>query len=262
MIILIILICIILYFHTKKYNKSFKKKVSFLNKEDLILKKLNHPNIIKLLDIKINKNFKILYLKDDGLYPIGDFEPETVENPLRMWKNETKIKIITKQFLNAIEYIHSKNIIHNDIHPYNILYNPSNDKIIIIDFSEAIIGPKSLYYIINKKENFMPTSYYMAPEKLIPDKSKYHITNKVDIYSIGSILYVLLTGETLYSNIRPSKIINVLKNSSDNNEGINIESLSNYSNDCIDLLFKLLNNNPEKRISAKKALQHNWFKTL
>jgi len=79
MIILIILICIILYFHTKKNNKVFKKKISFLNKEDLILKKLNHTNIIKLIDIKINKNFKILYLKDDGIYPIGDFEPVTVD---------------------------------------------------------------------------------------------------------------------------------------------------------------------------------------
>ena len=262
MIIILLLICIILYSHIKKYNKFFqqvwKKKIPITNNEDIILKTLNHKNIVKIINVKKTKNFKILYLKDDGMLPIGDFNPNTFinNNPKLKSSYEHKIKKIAKQLLDTIKYIHLKNIIHNDIHPYNILYNPLNDKIVIIDFSEAIIGSKSISYIMGG-ECYL---YYMPPEKIIKQKSKYYITNKVDIYTIGSIVYVLLTGQTLYSHIRPSKIIETIQNNLEDN-GINNYLLSNYSSNCIDLLRKLLEKNPIKRISASEALKHNWFKT-
>ena len=255
MITLLILILLILYV-IKFYQKSkfFKKKVPLNNLEDFIISKLNHVNIVKLLKIKkINKN-KILYLKDEHLLPIKNYQPNIYDI-----NNEKKVKYIALQILNALQHIHSKNIIHNDIHPNNILFDPKSKKIVVIDFNVSLIGEQ---IIQNKRKTDLNSHifYYTAPEKMNLDKDKRIITNKVDIYSAGAIIYVLLTGSTLYSLERPSIVKQKIK-SIKNYSGINFSLLDNYSKECIDLLKNMLAYNPKLRISAKEALEHNWFKS-
>ena len=101
--------------------------------------------------------------------------------------------------------------------------------------------------------------YFTPPEKLINEK--INLSNKIDIYGIGAILHVLLTGRTLFSFLRRKDILKLLEeNRNKEVNGISYTYLSNYSKECIDLLEKLVINDPDKRISAKDSLNHNWFK--
>lgn len=251
LMIVILFIIILVIFHLKN-NRVFKKKINLYNKEDLILSKLNHKNIVKLIKVKKLKNHKILYLKDEHLLSIGSYQPFTVGK----MSNEKNIKKIAKQLLDALSYIHEKNIIHNDIHPHNILYNPKNNNVIVIDFDSSKIGDNIL---LEKKIECIKMFYFTPPEKLINEK--INLSNKIDIYGIGAILHVLLTGRTLFSFLRRKDVLKLLEeNRNKEVNGISYTYLSNYSKECIDLLEKLVINDPDKRISAKDSLNHNWFK--
>ena len=226
-----------------KKKNVFKKKVELDCKEDIILKKINHKNIVKLINVVKFKNYKVLYLQDFECNSISEYQPEQ-KNNFKLAENNSKI--IIKQLLEGINYIHSKNIIHNDIHPDNILFNELTKKILIIDFDTSVV-----------KKSFIPKTlgcnYYIAPEKVDGYKNKKKVNNKIDMYSIGCILHVLLTGKTIYFYSRSSQI------DYKSDDGIYTDILVNYSEDSVDLLYKLLERNPDNRISTKDALNHNWF---
>lgn len=101
--------------------------------------------------------------------------------------NEKDAAIIMRQLLSAITYCHSKNIAHRDLKPENILIdpyegNPLNVK--IIDFGTALICPPN-----SNINGVTGTPYYIAPEVLL---RRY--TPKCDVWSLGVIMYILLSG--------------------------------------------------------------------
>lgn len=238
----IIFTFIILFLFKKK--KFFKKMIHNDNKEDIILQKLNHKNIVKLKKIKQYSNYKVLYLKDYQMNTFEQYDPKFIKD-FNLW--EKKIKIIAKQLFSALVHLKNNDIIHNDIHPRNILFCPRTLKAIIIDFDVAHIGKK---FITKLKGN----RFYSAPEKIISLKENYEVDYKIDIYGIGAILHVLLTGKTIFYNFRYEDI-DYKKNSP-----IFKDFFVNYSYECYDLLEKVLNFNHNLRISPEEALQHNWFK--
>lgn len=91
---------------------------------------------------------------------------------------------IIKQLLKTIKYVHSKRIIHRDLKPDNIIINPENMQIKLIDF-----GLSSYYSDITNLTTKVGTPYFVAPEVLDGNYNK-----EVDLWSIGIITYTLLTG--------------------------------------------------------------------
>lgn len=214
------------------------------NNEDIILQKLNHENIGKLLKIKRYSNYKVLYLKNYQMNTFEQYSPKSIKN-FHLW--EQKIKTIAKQLFSALVHLKNNDIIHNDIHPRNILFCPHTLKVIIIDFDVSHMGKK---FITKVKGN----RFYSAPEKIISFKENYEVDYKIDIYGVGAILHVLLTGKTIFYNTRYENI------DYKNNNPIFKDFFVNYSYDCYDLLEKILNFNHNIRFSPEEALQHNWFK--
>ena len=88
------------------------------------------------------------------------------------------------QILSGLAYMHSRNISHRDMKPENIIYNPHNGAIKIIDFGFAVIAKEKLRV-------FCGTPSYMCPE--IVSKKEYS-GPAADIWACGVILYALLTG--------------------------------------------------------------------
>ena len=103
-----------------------------LNREVRVLKQLNHPNIIKLLECFGDVNYTYLIFEYIPYDLITYYKKINIEQKRNL--NDTEITFIFYQICQALAYMHSKNLIHRDIKPENILIDPKNLHVKIIDF--------------------------------------------------------------------------------------------------------------------------------
>ena len=228
----------------KRKNKSNEEK-EILNEIE-ILKKLDHPKILKIIDF---------YSKIKKYYIITEYCPEgeLFNEIIKVGKfDEGQSAFIIIQILKAIAYCHRMNIIHRDIKPENIMITKREKnnclQVKLIDFGTAKIFEKG-----HQENRYVGSSYYMAPEIL---KRKYD--EKCDLWSIGVILYILLTGRPPFDGNDDDEILKNVEKGVYDKASYPYPSLSSYSKDLIN---KLLQYDATKRISAEEALEHQWFKT-
>ncbi len=174
-----------------KHLHSFKKtknNILRFKKEANILKGLDHPNIVSLIEyLSWNDEFYIIleYLKGISLQ-------EKLENKKVFGINEVNDMYL--QILNALEAAHRKQIVHRDLKPSNIFCIPRKglyDHIKILDFGISISleeGPDSR---LTRTGEIIGTPIYLSPEHI---REKQNISFYSDIYSLGIILYELLAG--------------------------------------------------------------------
>tara|TARA_B110000208_G_scaffold66268_1_gene86012 strand:- start:2021 stop:3115 length:1095 start_codon:yes stop_codon:yes gene_type:complete len=215
-----------------KLNKINSKIV---NREINIMKKLDHINIIKLID-----SFKI----DNKVYIILEYcNFGDLYNIIQKKKfNEKKYQDIFRQIMSGIRYLQSKNINHRDLKPHNILL--TNDYTVkICDFGFASDNDLST--------TICGSPLYMAPEILRYEK----YTSKAELWSLGIILYQLIYKKTPFKNC---KNINDLVNNINNFE-LNLKYKEYLSKNIIDLLSRLLIVDYNKRITWNDFFNHEWF---
>ena len=230
----------------KKKDKEDEDKI--VSNEIDLLKRLSHPNIVKIYefyDIKDNYYLITEYCKFGELYKYYKFH-----------FSEKQICVLFYQIFSGLIYLHENNILHGDLKLENIMVDAiEKDKVScepyfyikIIDFGSAKIFSKQ------KKENeIIGSTYYIAPEVL---KQKYN--EKCDTWSVGVLLYMLLTKKAPFNGNNNDKIEEKIEKGSYDNKN---KQLMEYSSEVRDLLNKLLEVNAEKRYSAKQALNHIWFK--
>ena len=159
--------------------------------------------------------------------------------------SENQAKYVCKQLLSGIKYLNEHNLVHTDINP-DIIYIKD---IIKID-NEELYNVKILQFgsssiNIHKTNNSLN---YMAPELI---NNKYHQTS--DIWSIGIILYQMIFDDLPFKGYKEDEIINnIMKLKPDI---INKDASPYVKN----LLKKMLNKNPFKRITVNECLKHDWF---
>ena len=214
-------------------------KCDIIYNEINIHSKLDHENIIKLYNIhEDNENINIImeYAENGNLY-----ELIKKENGF----SEYKAFEYFIQVVNAVYYLHSNNIIHRDIKPENILIGDDN-KIKLCDFGWA----KEL--TLENRSTFCGTVEYMAPEIVENENYDY----RVDIWSLGILLYELLYGHSPFkANSTKNVILNIK-----HHELTYDDKNKNVSHSCKDLIKKLLNSNPQKRYKIKDILEHPFIK--
>ena len=226
----------------KKENKPSEEK-EILN-EIQILKNLDHPKILKIIDFFSSP--KLYYIITEYC-PDGELFNEII----KVGKfNEGKAAFIMNQLFKAITYCHSQNIIHRDLKPENIMITDREKngclQVKIIDFGTAKITEKG-----QKENRYVGSSYYMAPEVI---RRKYN--EKCDLWSCGVIMYILLSGKPPFDGDDDKEILEKIKIGQYDLNEYPFPSLSDESKD---LIKKLLEYDPNKRISASEALQHPWF---
>ena len=115
------------------------------------------------------------------------------------YSNETIIQW-SKEILLGIDYLHSNNIIHRDIKPENILLK--KDQIKIGDLGSV----KNLNESVAR--SFVGTPLYMSPEMIrFKENKRINITTKTDIWSIGLVIYELLTFKRLFKQTNSKKLM-------------------------------------------------------
>ena len=151
---------------------------------------MDHQNIVKLYEVYEDDEFFYLIM---DLLRGGELFDEIVK---RQKYTENDAAEVMLQLLSAINYIHKKGFIHRDLKPENICIR-SGQGIKIIDF-----GTARKFTYGKKLRQIIGTPFYMAPE-IFNDK-KYN--EKADIWSIGIVMYIILTGKAPYFGNNDEKI--------------------------------------------------------
>ncbi|CAD8062514.1 unnamed protein product [Paramecium sonneborni] len=227
-------------FACKEMKKQKKYSQLFFQNEVEILKQLSHKNIVKLIEVyESDYHYQIVlqYLKGGSL-----------NQCLKYCKlNNCEIDVIMEQILEGINYLHINGYVHRDIKPDNILFNDLGlfSQLKIIDFGIT----QKLEILESEKNMKFGTPGFMAPE--IFDYSQ-KISEKVDIFACGAILYQMLTGLKLITGNTQKEIMENNKKFIKNNQILSKIKQSDYQN----LVAQMLEEDPQKRISAKQALNY------
>ena len=296
--------------------KNFQKDNAEIMREIEILKNLDHPNVMKIYEfLEDDKNYYLI----EEFCDEGDLETALDNKKIYC---EFLVKFIMYQVFLAVNYLHSNNIVHQDIKKRNIsiiklevekeddkgneqfkerrmkrlksekltflnplknkddifikinedkeiqeefntkklirnlskkakehLYELSKRCVKVIDFGEAIFMPQKKKNI----EDIAGTLNYLSPEII-----KGQMIKELDEWACGVLMYYLLSAKFPFDGKTEEEIFYNIENQELN---LNIPEFENISDDCKDLISKLLERDVTKRIKAKKALEHSFFKT-
>ncbi|NXP28776.1 PASK kinase, partial [Scytalopus superciliaris] len=204
-----------------------------VTQEIAILLKLQHPSIIKVLDVFENECFFQLVMEKHGsgldLFTFIDNQPN-LDEPLASY--------IFRQLVSAVGYLHCRNILHRDIKDENIVI-AEDFTIKLVDFgSAAYLEPGKLFY------TFCGTIEYCSPEVL--SGKPYH-GPELEMWSLGITLYTLVLGENPFCELEEA-LAAVLRPPHPVSEGL------------MDLLAGLLHPDPEQRMTLAVLAEAPWLR--
>lgn len=238
------------------------------------LQSFDHPNVVKLLDIchghssQQDKQFILFLVFEHVEQDLCTY----LQNCPSPGLGPEIIKDLMFQILTGVYFLHSNRIVHRDLKPANILVT-STGRIKVADFGLARIYAQSAKFTA-----VVVTLWYRAPEVLL--QSSY--CSAVDIWAIGCIFAELYRRKPLFcgqsENDQLFKIFDTigspLKSEWPRDLSVPWENFSNFKRRDLksimkdlctngqELFEKMLTFNPDKRISAKKALEHEYFKEM
>ena len=202
---------------------------------------MNYPKIVKVKDFFEDK---------ENVFIIQEFcKNKTLSDLLkrRKYLTEIEVRCYIFQLIQGLKYIHNQKIIHRDLKPNNILLD---EKL------ELKIGDFGLIAVLNKvterRFSRCGTRYFMAPEVYKPGKKGYSF--EVDIWSMGIIMYNLLTGDLPFKDDDPIKLEKKIVE-----EDFNFPEKIVLSNSAKDLIKQILVKNPKKRPGLNQILFHDFF---
>ncbi len=219
--------------------------IEMIRHEYEIAKDLKHENIAQIFEILDNERTVLMfreYFEGISLSSFLQSKPEL---------KTTQILHIAIQISEAIQYIHSKNIIHKDINPNNILINPSNLSIKLIDFGIATKQVRETIDLINLSQ-LEGTLDYISPEQT--GRVNRSLDYKTDLYSLGVVLYQLFTKRLPFISDDSLELIHA-------HIALTPEPL-HYINTAVpevisEIVLKLLAKNAEDRYNSAAGLLHD-----
>ncbi|KAK9367691.1 kinase-like domain-containing protein [Lipomyces kononenkoae] len=226
-----------------------------------ILMRLDHPHIVKLKELYEDRSNVYLVMEYVAGGDLMDYI--TKYGPME----DNIARIVVKQVLQAVVYVHSAGISHRDIKPDNILLVSEEEsdrnsiQVKVSDFGLAKISESGTFL-----KTFCGTLAYLAPEVIkardssahaLVERSSTYYSNKVDMWSIGCMVYVLLTGYLPFNGNTQEQLCNQITAGDYAQQPLEDAKVSADANAFIRALLEV---DPKKRVTAKSALLLNWIR--
>jgi len=226
------------------------RKETVKDHEDLVktemdvVQRLNHPNIVKLLDWFESKDkYYMVFDKASG----GELFDRIISQG-KFTEKDGRFHI--KTVLSAIAYCHEQGIVHRDLKPENLLFKDESPE------SPLMLADFGICKSVTSDEQVMTTlcgSFgYTAPEVLL----RKGYGKGVDLWSLGVITYTMLCGYTPYPLDDSARFLDLAKQG---RVEFHKRYWSNISDDAKDFIKKMLHPDPKVRGTANEALKHPWF---
>lgn len=224
----------------------FNNPVNVQNEVE-ILRKLKHPNIIHLEDIHDTPDVMYIILE---LMKGGELF-DRIKNNGRL--SEPCAKRIFYQVVLAVHYLHKQGITHRDLKLENILLKDNSDYPLV---KVSDFGLSKFVDTQTMMKTFCGTPMYVAPE-ILKTCGRSSYTNQVDVWSLGVILYICLSGRVPFSNNRSleEQIIRGLYE-------FRPAHFQNVSQDAIRLNKSMMTVDPRKRLTVPYILLHPWLRDM
>lgn len=234
---------------------SSASKKEMLLREIPIMKVLDHKNVIKIVEVfrKINTVYIVMELCTGGEL----FDKLYAQPDARF--SESDARHLATKMLSSLAYLHSNDLVHRDLKLENFIFTSKSEdadiKLIDFGFSRQYLEGET------KMNELVGTCYYVAPEVL-----NRQYTASSDLWSLGVVLYMMVTGEAPFDGSSNSSIMQNIRVKTRDPEMLRSELDSelaghDLSDPCIDFLLRLLTVDPEKRMTAAQGLEHRWIKS-
>lgn len=220
------------------------------------LMELDHPHIVKLVEYFVEEKDVMLVFELCGGVDLFEklcqvYDPPDGEECHHF--EEREIGRIIRQILKALLCCHEHGIVHRDIKPENFMFKTKDaTNLKMIDLGLSLHYDESATVV--ELTGTSGTNAYLAPERARGNT----YNEKSDIWSVGVILYMLLSGEVLFPGSK-SKSMAAVKDPKYLRHRLRSLNHKNLSFDAKDFLMKTLEHNPKARPSAKEALLHPFI---
>ena len=215
-------------------NEKAKKKILY---ETNLMRGLYHPSVTKILETFETDKYMLIIME----YISGGNLQNFVKKRRKLC--EKTAKILYRQIIQGIKYIHSKGIVHRDIKLENILLD-LNNIVKICDFGVGKLTQKG-----QKLMDQCGTPVYMAPEII---KGDGYEGFPVDVWSSGVALYIMLSGNIPFNRDKTHDLQSAIMN-------LPYKKIDDISDNANDLLQNILEKNPNKRLTPDEILEHPWM---
>ena len=209
-----------------------------IEREIVIMKLIEHPNLLGLIDVYETSKELFLILE----YVAGGelFDYLVSKGPLR----SSEARSYFRQIIFGLHYCHSFNICHRDLKPENLLLDGSKKVVKVADFGMAALQPSE-----KMLETSCGSPHYASPE-IVSGKS-YKGTAS-DIWSCGIILFALLCGRLPFDDPNIQNLLGLVR--------LGKFNMPDYLDPLAkDLIWRMLVVDPERRIKMKDIMRHPWF---
>ncbi|XP_054802843.1 CBL-interacting serine/threonine-protein kinase 12 [Prosopis cineraria] len=214
--------------------------VAHIKREISILRRVRHPNIVQLFEVMATKTkiyFVMEYVRG------GELFNKVAKGRLK----EESARKYFQQLISAVGFCHARGVFHRDLKPENLLLDENGD-LKVSDFGLSAVSdqilPDGLFH------TFCGTPAYVAPEVLA---RKGYDGAKVDVWACGVVLFVLMAG---YLPFHDQNIMAMYKKIYRGE----FRCPKWFSSDLTRLVTRLLDTNPQTRISIPEIMENRWFK--
>ena len=252
-------------FATKKIDRKFTQNPrakKYLDNEINILKEIDHPNIIKLIEVHETTQYIYLVMELCNGGGLSDCLEDHIKKNKGPFPEEV-VQYLMRQIVSGLNYLHKRNILHRDIKLDNILVDFDNEedrknknmmkaKVKIIDFGFARhLQPSQLAYSTLGSPINMDPGILRKLNKM-EHSNEYGYDQKADIWSLGTICYEMLIGKNTFNAENMRELISKVERG-------NYFLPTSISKEAVSFLNGMLQYDLKKRLSAEQLYHHNFL---